>query len=241
MNMMKRFIVFALVLSMAFTFTSCKKKPSVVLPSLPSIPLSPPVEPEWENAGETLIDWIKSGIYTYTYVAEISIYGVILIQEGTVAEDDGAILLNCKNNFPSIGTEAISVHAIMKDNLAYLLNDDKKTYAYAENNEEGVPDIVDFNNMQYAGVGGDYISGEWLAYREYSVAGGTTRFYMEGSVVRLIDVNTDKMKMQMIITDASSEVPAGTFDIPEDYVESENVLGFEAKDIREEFEGAGAE
>jgi len=221
---MKKWTALVFLIITVFAFTSCKKAPKTPPEQIVQEPPPSLTEPEWEDAGETLIDWIRAGTYTYTYVADMNVYGMTMIQEATIAVDGENMAINSSNKLPSVSLDSMGLHAILKGNTLYILNNTKKTYFQKASEEETLGDITDFDNMQYIGVGVELINGEMLQYREYNITGGTSRFYMDGSEVRAIDVQTKEVKMLQLITDASNEIPPGVFDIPEDYVESEDVF-----------------
>ena len=176
------------------------------------------------SAMESLIDWMKGGIYSYDFAVTTSGPG------GAVDKSSGRMAASGENI--SVYTESIVEgtkminRIITKDAATYIVDDVSKTVMKLPvSGASGMGAVsggvsaggADYANMKQTGSGEGMVNGKKLPYEEYMVESVSTKYYMDNGQVYAIESISGEHKTLMIITNASKTVPPGAFDIPSNY------------------------
>lgn len=226
---MKRFyLIIAFIILIGLVSTGCSS-PSPSAPETPQEspavgpppaeePSMPPAPAELEERlSETYAEIMKGESYTMKYRTVSSIEGqevegrMIMAVDG----DDYAMVFESDN---------ISTTSIMKDGMLYLIMHEQKmimafpadTDQAAESASDG-PAGVDMEGMVYTGNGEDEFMGNMRPYEEYTVEGGSIRYYFEGTMLDGIEMVFNGNSNILDIEELTDTVDETLFIIPEGY------------------------
>lgn len=226
--MKKFYLVIVFIMLVGLISTGC----SSTSPSAPETPQeapaseSPPVEAPSEPSApqeleerlsETYAKIMKSNSYTMKYRTISNIAEQMVEGRMTMAVDgeDYAMVFE---------SEDISTTSIMKDKMLYLIMHEQKmimvfpadTDQATEAAPEG-PAGVDMEGMVYTGNGEDEFMGNMRPYEEYTVEGGSIRYYFEGTMLDGIEMVFNGNSNILDIEELTDQVDENLFIIPEGY------------------------
>lgn len=194
---MKKYFVSALALVMAFSLAACSSA-------------------EADGAMASLIRWMKSGTFSYDFEMISEGGGQKTHASGSMAMDGRDMALQTES---SAGGQRVKSRVIVKDGATYIVDDANKFIMKAPGGGLDVTGgmINDWTGIAKAGEGTGEVNGKILPYEEYASNGVNSKFYLDGGQVCAIESEYQGHKTLMIITNPSSTVPKGAFDLPKGY------------------------
>ena len=156
-------------------------------------------------------DMMKNGKFSIHYKTTITADGQSFDADIT-SVTDGSNVSNI------IIMNGITNHTMIIDGTVYSLNDENKTYSKMEIPNMGT-DILDAGNMEYAGDGKETINGKKLEYEEYTIDGGSMRYYFDGTKLYGMSQKSEDGEMFMEIIEITDKIPSDALSIPSDYTE----------------------
>jgi hypothetical protein len=185
-------------------------------------------EPGGDDGGETgipdgdamaaLISWMKDGTFSYDFTMTSKGPDGEMSASGSMAMDGDKMAMT--QEFEMDGAVMTS-RIVQKDDKTYIIDDaNKMILVMAGANDEAMDGVVtDYTAMTKTGEGEGTVDGKTLPYEEYTQEGATVRYYMEDGEVYAIETESDGTTTVMVISNASSSVPSGAFDLPTGYAE----------------------
>lgn len=226
---MKKIMLIALSAALVFSLTSCSGGGSVKgnASAAGSKTAESAAQSGKTGAGEdkllsgSFVNIMKSGKFLMRYKTSVDIGDGKADAEITAAVDG-------KNVGTVYKSDDISTHTILRDNVLYFLDDEKKTYirmntGISSGQNGQIPktgDLTGTEDLKYTGSGTAQINGKTLPYEEYVSGGTTMRFFVNGRDLYAISSKSEGVEMQMIILELSGSIPDGLLSIPAGYTES---------------------
>ncbi len=173
-----------------------------------------------DSAGsiESLIDWMKTGTFSYDYKMIMEYDGKTTESEGVMAMDGGDFAITMTGE---VAGTAVDTGIIIKDDKMYMVDNANKMIitmsTVSPDLTGGMP--TDYADMKKSGSGEGEVDGKTLPYDEYTIEGYSVKYYMDGDKVYAIESEAEGAKSLMIIENASKSIPDGIFDLPEGYQE----------------------
>ena len=254
MKIIKTFIALLIVFAFTLMLASCTGKADKPTPApAPAATEAPaaapaPASPITDTASEApaapavptapLIGWMAEGRFYYEFtMTSVGPDGETRIS-GSVASDGGNTSMRTVASAEGI---TLSQRVLVKDGAAYMINDENKSYASLPDTDEPEMIVTDFSNITPVGSGTGEIDGKTLPYEEYATSeqGETVRYYIDNGEVYGIVSEDGEYKNVMIIKNQSRNAPAGEFELPAGYTETDlfGAVGFDMSDLMpEEFE-----
>ena len=172
------------------------------------------------DAGGSLLDWMAEGTFSYDFTVTSEYDGERSESAGSVAYDGGNMAISTEQE---VEGAMVKSRIIILDGQMYVIDDASQMIInMGKVSRELTGTIaVDYEDMTLIGSGEGEVNGRTLPYDEYEIDGITTRFYMDGGQVYAIEstLTEENAWSLMIISNASSKVPEGAFDLPEGYTE----------------------
>lgn len=167
------------------------------------------------GAAETLIEWVKGGVYYFRYTAEIESAEGKTTSQGMTAVDGEQMTTYTETTVAGIEVKS---KLLIRDGKTYLIDETSKSYIEVPADVGVMSDqATDFRAMEYVGGSSGELKGKTFPYEEYKTNEAAIRFYMEGKKVYAIESRTERSKTLMFIEENSKVIPAGAFDIPSGY------------------------
>lgn len=233
---MKKLIVLALALILAFTLTACggnsgggNNTPSQSTNS--SDPASSqqqtPSEasaPQESGAGaaadviggklaDAYIGMFSGGTYYMKYRTSQEVEGekMDVVLEMAVSGDDTAMITQM---------QGVSMHMIFRENKMYMVNHEEKTVMVMQTGsaqQQSSGGALPRSGFVFKGTGTGELFGTPRPYEEYGTDGGDVRYFFDGGKLVGIESSNEGITVQMEILEMSENIPAGMFDIPDGY------------------------
>jgi uncharacterized protein YceK len=165
------------------------------------------------SAEQSLLDWMKSGKFSYDYTMEATYGGTTITTKGSMAYDNDKYLSKTEVN-------GLEMRVIAKDGKFYSIDDTQKiimTLPTGQTMTTGIP--TEYENMTKTSSGTGTIKGKTLPYEEYQQDEYKTKFYMEDGQIYALEIEGAGITAVMTITNAKNSVPDGAFDLPSGYTE----------------------
>lgn len=210
--MKNRSILLVLLMVLALLLAGCGKKTD-----------TPDVDTPTDATGgtqgaavESLIDWMKGGVFSYDFVLTSEYEGQVTEATGSMAMENGKYAVTMETV-----VDGATVHSriIILDDKLYVIDDASRMViemsGAGPEMTAGLP--TDFTDITYVSGGTGEVDGRTLPYEEYSSEGYSVKFYMDGNAVYAVETEGEGAYALMIISNASNKAPAGAFDIPDDY------------------------
>lgn len=225
---MKRFFAVALVLALAVCLVACGSPATTTAPATSQAPTTSAAttsqapaatvpetpEPSTVPGGEAALsasyaDIMKSGTYYMDYV--------LVIGDTSLATKQAVQGQNSATEMEVGGTVTKTV---LKDGKLYSLNDADKTVVVTDAIEGGAS--AGYDDLTFIGTG----EADSMAYEEYTFTsvndGGenvtnTLRYFFTGETLTQITINSGDEIAVMAVNEITGDIPAGSFDIPDDY------------------------
>lgn len=171
-------------------------------------------------AMESLIDWMMGGTFSYDFTLYSEYEGTVSEGSGFVAMAGGNMAMTTEQTTDGVTSKA---RVLILDGATYIIDDASKLIMKMAN---AGPEITggmatSYEDMTVVGSGTGEVNGKTLPYEEYLAEGVQVKYYMDGGMVYAIESTYEGAYSLMIISNASNTVPAGTFDLPEGYMEME--------------------
>ncbi|MDR3331658.1 MAG: hypothetical protein LBT08_03435 [Synergistaceae bacterium] len=170
---------------------------------------------------ESLIDWMRGGTFSYDFTLKTEGGGSVTEAKGKMAAQGNKFSVYTESKANGADTKS---RVISKDGDTYIVDEInrfvmKVSGAMAGQTTEGFGGMIaDYSaGMKKTGEGEGVVNGKKLPYEAYEVDGNVSKFYMDGGQVYAIESEGSGYKTLMVITNASKTVPAGAFNIPNDY------------------------
>lgn len=181
----------------------------------------PPSQAEGETAPgaamESLIDWMMGGTFSYDFALTSEYEGQTTESTGSVAMDGNNYAIVSETMVEGV---AVKSRIVVLDDVTYIIDDASRLVMEMANTGPemtgGMP--TDYEDMASTGSGQGEVNGRTLPYEEYTVDGVNVKYYMDGGMVYAIESVYEGAYTLMIISNARNTVPAGAFDIPDDYM-----------------------
>ncbi len=169
-------------------------------------------------AMESLIDWMRTGTFSYDFTLTTEYQGQKTESTGSMAMDDGNYAMTSEQ---VVDGQQVKSRVLILDGEVYVIDDASmlimKVGTAGPEITGGLP--TDFSEITLVGTGEGEVNGRTLPYEEYTAEGANVKYYMDGDMVYAIESEYEGAWSLMIISNATNTVPAGAFDMPEGYME----------------------
>ncbi len=198
-------------------------QPSSTPSSPPSTQTAPSSEAEQPSdvpegqAMASLIGWMMDGTFSYDFTMTSESPDGTTEGSGSMAIDGENMAMTMEM---TVQGQAVKSRMIKQGDTMYVVDDASKMIMEMPTEmtmTEGM--MTDYSGITKTGDGIGDIDGKTLPYEEYteSETGAIVRYYLDGGQVYAMESDYEGYKTIMIITNPSSSVPAGAFDLPEGY------------------------
>ena len=171
------------------------------------------------QAMASLIQWMMNGTFSFDYAMTGETPEGDMESVGSMAMDGDKMFFRQEM---TIEGQVMKSRLIQKDGTLYMIDDESQFIMTSPVQGEEMTDIIgNYSNITLVASGTAEVGGKTLAYEDYKEGESdeTFRFYLENGEVYALEMGSDDETILMLITNASNDVPAETFDIPEGYTE----------------------
>jgi predicted small lipoprotein YifL len=116
-------------------------------------------------------------------------------------------------NMGSMGSSTV----IIKDDTTYMVSHENKMILISSGaldiNQSEIPQ----GGYVFKDSGSAELFGVLLKYEEYTTDGGDVRFFFDGDKLAGFESSAEGITVQMEVLELSDSIPAGMFDVPDDY------------------------
>ncbi len=169
----------------------------------------------------SLIGWMMDGTFSYDYTITSEGPEGITEGSGSMAVEGANMAITSEMTVEGMAAKS---HIIIMGEDMYIVDDASKMIMIMSGGVDPAMTqglITDYAGITKTGDGTGEIDGKSLPYEEYTdeETGAVVRYYLDGGQVYGIESTYEGYNTVMIITNASSSVPPGAFDLPEGYTE----------------------
>ena len=177
-------------------------------------------------AGESLLDWIKSGQFSYCFDMEIR-----SAEEEIVLQGSGGVAANKGDFVIYYSDDDTSYRLVYKDGIHYVVDDGKKLCAEVSGeslDQYIIPGLItDWAQVALLDSGEEIIDEISLIFEHCTIAGTESLIFLNNGQVCAIDTTYEEYSIRLFVYFASNRsdgaagaLPGISFDLPENYAQS---------------------